>query len=64
MRPKRRNGPRHENAVLSWAKAIWGGLKDTAQEAVREGRRGAEEAYDDGWRRFDEKTRFRRRRDE
>jgi hypothetical protein len=54
---------KEENAVFSWARAILGGIKDTARQVVDEGRRGAEEAYDDGWRRFDDKTRYRRTRD-
>jgi hypothetical protein len=51
-----------EHAVVAWTKAIFGGIKDTARQVLDEGRRGAEEAYDEGWRRFDDKTRFRRNR--
>ena len=50
-----------EHPIISWARAIVGGLSDTAREVLDEGRRGAAEAYDEGWRRFDGKTRFRRR---
>ncbi|MGD9934148.1 MAG: hypothetical protein AB7T37_10555 [Dehalococcoidia bacterium] len=50
-----------EHPIIGWAKAIVGGLSDTAREVLDEGRRGAAEAYDEGWRRFDGKTRFRRR---
>jgi hypothetical protein len=52
---------REEHPVVGWAKAIFGGIGDTAKQALDEGRRGAAEAYDDGWRRFDDKTRYRRR---
>ncbi len=51
-----------DHPIISWARAIVGGLSDTAREVLDEGRRGAAEAYDEGWRRFDGKTRFRRRR--
>jgi hypothetical protein len=53
--------PDTDHPVVSWAKAIAGGLKDTARQVMDEGRKGANEAYDEGWRRFDDKTRFRRR---
>jgi hypothetical protein len=50
-----------EHPVVAWARALWEGLADTAREALDEGRRGAQEAYAEGWQRFDEKTRYRRR---
>jgi hypothetical protein len=50
-----------EHPVVAWARALWGGLADTARQALEEGRKGAQEAYDEGWRRFDDKTRYRRR---
>lgn len=52
---------REDHPIIEWARAIVGGLSDTAREVLDEGRRGAAEAYDEGWRRFDGKTRFRRR---
>jgi Ethanolamine utilization protein EutJ (predicted chaperonin) len=47
-------------AISGWARAIRDGLKETAQEALEAGRRGAHEAYDEYWRRFDRKTKMRR----
>jgi hypothetical protein len=44
---------------LDLARAILDGLKDTAHDMVEEGRRGAREANENWWRRFDDKTRFR-----
>ncbi len=52
----------HEFPLIAWARAIAFGIGDTARDMLDEGRRGAREAYDDGWRRFDAKTRFRRRK--
>ena len=51
-----------ENAIVGWAKAIAGGIRDTAKDMLDEGRRGADEAYEQGWRRFDTKTKNRRQR--
>ena len=51
------------NPVAGWAKAIVFGIGDTAKDMLHEGRRGARDAMDDGWERFDEKTKNRRRRD-
>ena len=42
-----------ENPILGWAKAIVGGIGDTAKDMLDEGRRGAREAMEDGWDRFD-----------
>jgi len=47
---------------LEWAKAIVLGVRDTAKDIVDEGREGAREAYDEGWRRYAAKTRRRPRR--
>lgn len=49
-----------ENPVLGWAKAIVFGIGDTAKDMLNEGRRGAREAMEDGWDRFDDKTKRRR----
>ena len=51
---------REEFVLLSWAKAVWGGIQDTANDVLDAGRKGASEAYDEGWQRFDQKTRLRR----
>lgn len=47
-------------AISGWARAVRDGLSETAREALEAGRRGAHEAYDEYWRRFDRKTRMRR----
>jgi hypothetical protein len=56
--------PTRDIPVLGWAfgwgKAIALGIKDTAQDMLDEGRRGAHRAYDEGWTEFDAKTRYRR----
>ena len=49
-------------AVIGWARAIVLGVRDTARDMLDEGRRGAHDAYDESWRDFDKKTKFRRRR--
>ncbi len=49
-----------ENPILGWAKAIVFGIGDTAKEMLDEGRRGAREAMEDSWDRFDQKTKHRR----
>ena len=49
-----------ENPILGWAKAIVFGIGDTAKDALAEGRRGAREAMEQGWDRFDQKTKHRR----
>ena len=49
-----------ENPSLGWAKAIVFGIGDTAKDILEEGRRGAREAMQDGWERFDQKTKHRR----
>lgn len=50
-----------ENPILGWAKAIVFGIGDTAKDMLNEGRRGAREAMDEGWERFDSKTKQRRK---
>ena len=50
-----------ENPILGWAKAIAFGIGDTAKDMLAEGRRGAREAMDQGWDRFDAKTKRRRK---
>ncbi|MBK7726629.1 MAG: hypothetical protein IPI33_15835 [Dehalococcoidia bacterium] len=49
-----------ENPILGWAKAIVFGIGDTAKDVLAEGRRGAREAMEDSWDRFDQKTKHRR----
>jgi hypothetical protein len=51
-----------DNPIVGWAKAIVFGIRDTAKDMLDEGRRGADEAYEQGWRRFDTKTKNRRQR--
>jgi hypothetical protein len=53
--------PASENPILGWAKAIVGGIGDTAKDMLDEGRRGAHEAMENGWERFDAKTKRRRK---
>lgn len=50
------------NPVIGWARAIALGIRDTAEDMVEEGRRGAAKAREEGWQRFDAKTKYRRRR--
>lgn len=57
-----RNGE-HENPVIGWARAVVFGVRDTAAHMLDEGRRGAREAQEDGWQRFDDKTKNRRKRE-
>jgi hypothetical protein len=54
---------RGENPVLGWAKAIVFGIGDTAKDMLNEGRRGARQAMEEGWDRFDDKTKRRRSHD-
>ena len=53
----------HGNPVVGWARAVVFGIRDTAEHMLEEGRRGAREAREDGWQRFDDKTRNRRKHD-
>lgn len=50
-----------DNPVLEWFFAIVDGISDTAREVLRRGRESAREAYDEGWERFDDKTKNRRK---
>jgi hypothetical protein len=49
-----------ENPLIGWAKAIVYGIGDTAKDMLDAGREGAREAMDEGWDRFDRKTKHRR----
>ena len=49
-----------ENPVVEWAKAIALGLRDTANDVVAEGRRGARSKQSQMWDKFDAKTKHRR----
>lgn len=51
----------NENAVVGWARAIALGIRDTAEDMLDEGRKGAHEAYEEGWKRYDAKTKHRRK---
>ena len=44
------------DAVTDWARAIVLGIRDTARDAVDAARREAHEAYNEGWRRYEEKV--------
>ena len=55
-------GSRPENPLIGWARAIALGLRDTADDMLEAGRKGANEAYNEYWDRFDEKTKHRRKR--
>ncbi len=50
-----------ENPIVGWAKAIFFGIGDTAKDMLAEGRRGAREGMEQGWDRFDAKTKHRRK---
>lgn len=52
----------NESFFVSWGRAIVLGIRDTAEEMLEEGRKGAREAFDEGWERFDAKTRYRNAR--
>lgn len=54
--------PQADHPVVAWAKAIALGIGDTAKDMLEEGRRGAREAMDQGWDRFDQKTKHRRQK--
>lgn len=49
-----------ENPILGWARAIVQGIGDTAKDMLEAGREGAREAMDEGWDRFDQRTKHRR----
>ncbi|MBI5947825.1 MAG: hypothetical protein HY875_06790 [Chloroflexi bacterium] len=46
-----------------WLTAVLFGIRDTAKAMLQAGRDGAHEAYDEGWERFEAKTKHRRRKD-
>ena len=46
--------------AYDWLRAIALGLRDTAREMLDEGRKGAKAAENEAWRRFDQKTKYRR----
>ncbi len=52
----------NENVVVGWARAVALGIRDTAEDMLEEGRKGAHEAYEEGWKRYDAKTKHRRKR--
>lgn len=52
---------RVERSALSWAKAIVGGIRDTAHAVVDEGRKSANETYEERWEEYEAKTKHRRR---
>ncbi|WBL37045.1 hypothetical protein O0235_05630 [Tepidiforma flava] len=52
---------REEHPLIAWARAIVLGIGDTARDMLEAGRQAAREAMDEGWQRFDEKTKHRRR---
>ena len=49
-----------KNPIVGWAKAIALGVADTAKDMLEAGREGARDAMDEGWERFDRKTKHRR----
>ena len=49
-----------DNFVAGWARAVVLGIRDTADDMLDEGRKSARAAYDEGWERFDTRTRYRR----
>ncbi len=59
--PKRDRRP-GDNPVFDWFFAIVDGIADTVKEMRDRGRDEANRAYDEGWQRFDDKTRYRRKR--
>lgn len=46
-----------------WLTAVFLGIRDTAKAMLEAGRKGAHDAYDEGWERFEAKTKHRRRND-
>jgi hypothetical protein len=53
---------REERGIFGWARAVAFGIRDTAHDMLDEGRKGAHDAYQEGWRRYDAKTKHRRKR--
>lgn len=61
--PRRQPSSLEDNPIVDWVRAIGLGLRDTAKEMLDAGRKSAETGYDEGWKRFDKKTRYRRKPD-
>ena len=59
--PRRQPSSLTDNPVVDWARAIGLGIRDTAREMLEAGRKSAETGYDEGWKRFDKKTKYRRK---
>lgn len=53
---------REQNPVIDWVRAVALGIRDTAHDMLDEGRKGAREAYDEYWNRYDAKAKRGRRR--
>ncbi len=47
--------------AVGWARAVAFGLRDTLNDILKEGRKGAKDAQDKAWRRYDSKTKYRRK---
>lgn len=47
--------------AYDWLRAIALGVRDTARDMLDEGRKGAKAAENEAWRRFDDKTKYRRK---
>jgi hypothetical protein len=60
LQPRRNFLATSDNFFISWGRAIVLGVRDTAEDMLDEGRAGAREAFDEGWEKFDAKTRYRR----
>ena len=61
--PERPRREAEDNSPVAWARAIAFGIRDTAKDMLDAGRNGAASGYDGGWKRFDKKTRYRRKPD-
>lgn len=48
-------------SARAWGRALVFGIGDTAKDMLEAGRKGAREAMDEGWERFDAKTKHRRK---
>ena len=46
-----------------WLTAVFLGIRDTAKAMLEAGRKGAHDAHDEGWERFEAKTKHRRHKD-
>lgn len=57
--PEPEDEPR-DNPIVGWAKALVFGVRDTAQDMLDAGREGSREAMNEGWDKFDRKTKHRR----